>query len=444
MNERIKQLQEALNKAVTAARALSDLAASEKREFTQEEENQYEAHFKDVERSKNAIDRENQIAAEEARLRTAMPTVAGRDAVGGQLPGSGLQIPAAEAHPLFQRARAWMISRGIQPDAEPRVVPVRNAFNRYIRGGINSLTEAERRDLQMDADTQGGFLVPPQEFAAALIQAVDDSVWIRQFATVETVTQAESLGIASLDADPADADWTTEVAVGGTDSSMKFGKRELRPHPLAKLIKISNKLIRASKLSIEAKVIERLTYKFGIAAEKAYLLGTGAEQPLGVFVASTDGISTARDVSTGNSTTAILAPGLIEAKYKMKANYWPRLKWIFHRDALKGIMKLTDTNGQYLWVTAGLAQRGLAEGQPDTLLGAPTYLSEYAPNTFTTGLYVGIVGDFSKYGIVDALSLQFQRLIELFAGTNQVGYIGRLETDGMPLLEEGFVRVKLA
>jgi hypothetical protein len=30
------------------------------------------------------------------------------------------------------------------------------------------------------------------------------------------------------------------------------------------------------------------------------------------------------------------------------------------------------------------------------------------------------------------------------AETNQVGFIGRLETDGAPVLEEAFVRVKLA
>lgn len=440
MTERMQQLQDGYSKAVVDARALSEVAATEKRSFTQEEENRYEALFKDVERFKKDIQRETDLSAEEARMRQPMPLIAGKDGPVDR----GNQPQASEAHPVFQRAKQWMHKRGVMPESDQAVAPKRAAFNRYLRGGLGSLGDAERRDLQMDADTQGGFLVPPQEFAAALIQAVDDLVWIRQFATIETVTQAESLGIASLDADPADADWTSEVAVGGTDSTMKFGKRELRPHPLAKLIKISNKLIRASKLSIEAKVLERLAYKFGIAAEKGYLLGTGAGQPLGVFIATADGISTARDVSTGNSTTAILAPGLIEAKYKLKGNYWAKLNWIFHRDALKGIMKLTDTNGQYLWVTAGLAQRGLAEGQPDTLLGAPTRLSEYAPNTFTTGKYVGIVGDFSKYGIVDALTLQFQRLVELFAGTNQVGYIGRLETDGMPLLEEAFVRVTLA
>ena len=71
-------------------------------------------------------------------------------------------------------------------------------------------------------------------------------------------------------------------------------------------------------------------------------------------------------------------------------------------------------------------------------------MSEYAPNTFTTGLYVGIIGDFSRYWIVDSLQLQFQRLVELYAATNQVGCIGRAETDAVPVLAEAFARVKLA
>jgi HK97 family phage major capsid protein len=70
--------------------------------------------------------------------------------------------------------------------------------------------------------------------------------------------------------------------------------------------------------------------------------------------------------------------------------------------------------------------------------------SEWAPNTFTTGQCVGLLGDFSHYWIADALSMQIQRLNELYAETNQVGFIGRLETDGAPVLEEAFVRVKLA
>ena len=46
-------------------------------------------------------------------------------------------------------------------------------------------------------------------------------------------------------------------------------------------------------------------------------------------------------------------------------------------------------------------------------------------STFTLGLYVGIIGDFSRYWIADSLALQMQRLVELYAATNQVGIIGR-------------------
>jgi HK97 family phage major capsid protein len=83
-------------------------------------------------------------------------------------------------------------------------------------------------------------------------------------------------------------------------------------------------------------------------------------------------------------------------------------------------------------------------GEPDRILNLPVAMSENAPNTMTTGLYVGMLGDFSHYWIADALDMQVQRLTELYAETNQTGFIGRMESDGMPVLAEAFVRVKLA
>ena len=66
------------------------------------------------------------------------------------------------------------------------------------------------------------------------------------------------------------------------------------------------------------------------------------------------------------------------------------------------------------------------------------------PNTFTAGKYVGLLGDLSQYWIVDALTMSLQVLYELYAETNQVGFIGRLECDGMPVDANAFARVKLA
>jgi HK97 family phage major capsid protein len=65
------------------------------------------------------------------------------------------------------------------------------------------------------------------------------------------------------------------------------------------------------------------------------------------------------------------------------------------------------------------------------------------PNTQTAGLYVGMCGDFSFYWIADALDVTVQRLVELYAETNQVGFIGRKETDGMPVLPEAFSRLTM-
>jgi HK97 family phage major capsid protein len=190
--------------------------------------------------------------------------------------------------------------------------------------------------------------------------------------------------------------------------------------------------------SVDTLVRSRLAYKFGITFEKACLTGTGAGQPLGVMTASAFGISTSRDVSTGNTTTEIKFDGLIEAKYTLKPGYWPRARWLFHRDGVKQIAKLKDGEGQYIW------SESVRVGEPDRILGLPAFMSEYQSNTFTASQYVGILGDFSNYWIADAQTLEFQLLNELYAETNQVGLIGRLDSDGMPVLEEAFVRVKLA
>ncbi|MCW3059713.1 MAG: Phage capsid family protein, partial [Capsulimonas sp.] len=185
-----------------------------------------------------------------------------------------------------------------------------------------------------------------------------------------------------------------------------------------------------------------LGYKFGIAQEKGFLTGSGANQPLGVFTADANGISTARDVTMAGST-AITADDFINTKYSLKSQYMGTAHWILHRDVVKAARKLKDANNNYIWTT-GLGPGGGFQGTPEQILDRPFHMSEYAPNTFTTGKYIGIFGDFSRYVIATALDMQIQVLDQLYAETNQTGYIGRLEVDGMPVLEEAFARMKLA
>lgn len=314
------------------------------------------------------------------------------------------------------------------------------ALRSYLLNGLGGMMPQDRAALQVDADASGGYLVLPEQFVAQLIIGLDEAVFIRRLGTLLPLTNAESITAPSLENDPADPTWTSELSTGSADSTMSFGKRRLTPHPLAQRILVSRTLLRKSLIPADALVRDRLTHKLSVVEETAFMTGNGAGQPLGLFTASAMGISTSRDVSTDNTTTAITADGLINAKYNLASQYLmsANLRWIFHRTAVRNIRKLKDGNGNYLW------QPGLAAGVPNSILDVPYEMSEYAPSTFTTGLYVGLIGDLRWYWIAESLRVEIQRLDELYAATNQVGFISRLESDGMPVLEEAFTRVTLA
>lgn len=449
MLAQIREKRQARAKLINDARAILEVAEKEDRDLSQEEQNQWDQLMTDADKALENIERmERQAQADGTLERSNSPVHLELDTVDqinelrnnpsildGRTPDVGRD--ARLINPILHE---YFNIRQREEDviAEARrMATFRHFLPHWISQDFRNLGADEWRALQADLDVSGGYLRPPQQFIDQLIKAIDDVAYIRQWATTFTVVNAASLGVPTLENDPADSDWTSELATGSEDSTMDFGKREMHPHPLAKRIKISRKLIRAVPNS-EELVRTRLSYKFGITFEKACLTGTGAQQPLGLFTSSSDGISTSRDVSTGNTTTSIMVDGLIEAKYTLKPAYWPRSRWLFHRDGVKQIAKLKDGDGQYLW------RESVRAGEPDRLLGLPLFMSEYAPNTFTTGQYVGLVGDFSNYWIVDALTLEFQMLQELYAATNQVGLIGRMESDGQPVLEEAFSRVKLA
>lgn len=322
-----------------------------------------------------------------------------------------------------------------EPKMEPNVIEKKSeSFNKFLRDG--DVTEC--RALQMDSPTQAGYLVAPEKFVNEVIQTLNNDLFFRNIAKVlPMLNGAQSLGYPKRTTAMARAVWGTEIAAPTADTALAFGKREFKPKPMTAEIVVSKTLIKNAP-NVDSIVRNEFAFAFGETAEISYMTGDGVNKPLGVFTASVDGISTARDVSTGNTATEIKFDGLMNALGSIKNQYRKNLKWVFHRDAETQLRKLKDANGQYIW------QQSLMASTPNMLLGFPVFTSEYAPNTFTTGQYVGILGDFSNYWICDSMNFEMQALMELLARTNQVDYIGRMETDGAPVIEEAFARVKLA
>ncbi len=430
----LRELREQRAREVEAGRAILKKAEDEKRELTTEERTNFDRAFDAQQKLSDRITLEE-------RQREAERSVLEERAARGGRENSRDDRSTEELEAEQRNIDKFLEERGFDRRrfSERTAKRATAQYERDFRNKLAATTQEEARALSAGLDTEGGFTVAPVQWAAGLLKALDNEVFVRRYAMKETVETAAELGIMTLEADPADADWTTELATGSEDSTMSFGKRSVKPHPFAKRLKVSKTLLRRSTRNIDAIVRERMAYKGGVTEEKGYLTGTGNLQPLGVYVASDLGIPTSRDVSTDNTTTEITADGLINAKYSLKSQYLRVARWNWHRDTMKMIAKFKDQNDQYLWMPS------LREGQPDTVLGLPYDMSEYAPNTFTAGQYVAILAAWSAgYQIADALDMSIQVLTELYAETNQNGYILRKETDGQPVLAEAFARVQLA
>ena len=432
---------------IKAARDINDKAHAEKRALTAEEQAGYDKAMAEGERLRKQAIEEKRLADAEAELAAVTDANqrnidAGNAGGGGGAGGGGNQAAVlrpdeVRGAPLFGRAE---LGQFYQDETHAHATATRAyaaAFNSFLSGRpliLTADTPAEVRALSADVSAEGGYLIAPEQFMATLIKALDAKLFIRARGTGAQVRGAHQLGKPSLDADPADCEWTTELSTGTPDATMAFGKREFVTEPARKLIKVSKTLLRKSPLGVENIVMDRLTYKLGVTQEKAYMTGSGTGQPLGLFTASADGIPTGRDIDVSSGSQVYDFDLVMAAKYKLRSAYWPTAEWIWHADEALRVMQLKDLDGPYLW------RESVRAGEPERMLGHPVNFSEHAPNTHTTGEYVCIFGDLSYYHYVDELNASVQALRELYAATNQDGFIISYEGDGMPVLGEAFVR----
>ena len=191
------------------------------------------------------------------------------------------------------------------------------------------------------------------------------------------------------------------------------------------LIRVSVELLQDSEFDLESYIANEFSRAFGIAEEEAFCVGTGTNQPTGIFTdnGGTVGVTAA-------SATAITADELINLIYSLKSPYRRNAKFLMNDATVSLIRKLKDKNDAYLW------QPSVQAGQPDKLLGYELYTSPYVP-VIEAGAYSIAFGDFRNYWIGDRAGRTVQRLNELYATNGQIGYVATERVDGKVILPEG-------
>ena len=282
--------------------------------------------------------------------------------------------------------------------------------------------------LEIGTDSEGGYLVP-DEFERTLVEALEGENIFRKLAhIINTASGDRKIPVV---ASKGTASWVDEEGAI-TESDDAFSQVAIGAYKLGTLIKVSNELLNDSIFNLEQYISKEFARRIGNKEEDAFFNGDGSGKPTGILH-TTGG---AEIGITAASATAITADEIIDLFYSLNAPYRKNAVWVLNDASVKAIRKLKDGNGNYLW------QPSLTAGTPDMLLGRPVFTSSYVP-TIAAGAKVIAFGDFKYYWIADRQGRNFKKLSELYATTDQTGFVATQRVDGKLILPEAIKVLKM-
>lgn len=274
--------------------------------------------------------------------------------------------------------------------------------------------------LSVGEDSEGGFTVP-DEFERKLIEALEENNIFRGMATViRTSSGTRKIPIAE---DTGEASWIDE-GEEIPESDTTFGQTMLSAYKLGTMIKVSNELLNDSAFDLATYIARRFGVRMGNAEERAFITGDGVGKPLGIL----DDAGAQVGV-TAAAVDKVTFDEIFKLYYALKSPYRKKAEFLCNEALVLQLMTLKDNNGNYIW------KPGLDIGKPDTLLNRPLKTSAYMPE-LAAGNKALAFGDYSYYWIADRQNRTFRRLNELYARTDQVGFLTTQRVDGKLILPE--------
>ena len=295
----------------------------------------------------------------------------------------------------------------------------KNTFWDVLKSNPEQLSQISYRNvLQTDTGGAGGFLVPI-EMHNMILKSVAQANFMRQIAT--TITTANDRDIP-IETTLGPATWLAQSGPY-VESDSVFSQKILKAYKLTKLTKVSEELMQDSAFDMAAYLAEAAGRSFGIAENAAMMVGNGTTQPRGITLDGT---------AFPLGGVAVTAPLLIDIYHTLDQAYRSNASWIMHPTTLAAMRKLADTAGAFYFLPS------MTVGAPDTILGRPVYTS-YSMPTIAAGAKSIVFGDISYYYIGQRSGYSFQRLMELYAGNGQIGFMAKERVDGLLTLNAAVV-----
>ena len=333
-----------------------------------------------------------------------------------------LERQAAIDRELDQPTASPLVSAPVARTPEQKSGRASDEYKKAFWNQMRGRSSYEIRNaLQVGELSEGGYTVP-DDFDKQLIEGLEDENIMRGLVHIIRTGSGEHK-IPIVASHGTDSWVEEEQQIPESDDA--FSQVTLTAHKFATMIRISRELLNDSAFDLAAYISHEFVRRAGAAEEQAILTGDGSHKPIGLLhdtQGAQVGVTTA-------SATAITADELIDMQHSLKSGYRRKAVWIMNDATISTIRKLKDGMGQYIW------QPGIKEGAPDMLFNQKVLMSNYMP-LIATGNKVILYGDFSYYWLAEREGRTLERLNELYAVTDQVGFKMTERLDGRLILPE--------
>jgi HK97 family phage major capsid protein len=391
MSEFIKNLSEQRARAWEQAKDLLDHAATESRDLSAEESEQFDRINAELDtadaRIKSVIDAEQRNRdIEESRSRLGVPADLGATATAS----------------------------------------VENTDEDTIRSLMNGELRSARFEKRAITSSNSGGAVPTSVYDRIVEHLVQTNV-VRNVATIVTTNSGETLNV------PTSTAFSTASIVGeaaqASASDPTLATRALGAYKYTVLVQLSNELATDGAVDVAGFLARQAGTAIGVATRGHMTTGDGSSKPTGIVTSSTAGVTGATSV-----TGAFTADNLIDLRYSVGSAYTsqPGIGWMMNNTAMSAARKLKDTTNQYLFAP------GL-NGDTDSLLGFPVYLNDSMVSPALSAKSV-LFGHFPSYYIREANGLDVAVSDDFAFDYSVRTFRVQLRTDGLLVDQTGAVK----
>ena len=304
------------------------------------------------------------------------------------------------------------------------------AFRTYIARGMARLTPEQRELLEGNhvelraqtsgTDTAGGFLVP-EGFRNKMVETMKAFGGVAQYAETITTSTGNDLPWLTLDDTGNEGEILGENEQVG-EQDVKFGGRKLKAHIFSsKMVKWPLALLQDAIVDVDSLMSRKLGERIGRRQARAWLTGSGVDEPEGLLTNAAVG-----KTGANGQTTSIIYDDLVDLEHSIDPAYrTSNTRYILGDGMLKVIRKLKDGDNRPLWLPVPTV------GMPATINGQPYSIDNSMPAPGASNKTL-IFGDIrAAYVIRRVRGISMLRLNERYAEYLQAAFLSWSRDDGM-------------